>query len=152
MELGRAIGRAVLRKLAPFDMSLSSMIRAARAEGGGYDNTEMLNDARMFTGRIKNEYHIRQLNTNEFVSKEYMVETRLSQPTKYRVHGMATFWDEESGTPYEQRVSFFTDDYAKLEEYEQGYFDTFSGTYKEQMLDPISYETRVIEHNIGYGY
>jgi len=152
MSLARAIGRAVLREVAPQGLPINAMISLARAQGGSYRYQDMRDDARAFTDRIKYQGSIEKLSTNAVVPKGWMVETELSQATRYRVFGNATFYDNETNRYYQQKVSFFTNDLAETGEYGKAFFDQFTGTYQQEDLDLMEFKTIGMEHNEGWTY
>lgn len=152
MPLPRAIGKMVLQGLAGGGLSLTDMVSIARRAGGGYRNAEMMEDARVFSGRAKYEGQVTTLNTNQVIPRGWTNEVELLQGTKYRVHGNMTVFDEESGKYLTQRASFYTDDYAKIGDLQQGFFDHFTGKYQDQNLDITEFEITALEHNKGWDY
>ena len=112
----------------------------------------MRDDARKFTQRIKYQGSIERLNVNAMVPRGWMVETPLGQPTRYRVFGQATFYDELDERYYTQKVSFYTDDYTKTGNYGVMFEETYKQIYSNQQLEFMGFKTIGLEHNAGYGY
>jgi len=152
MSLKRAIGNAILRQLAPRGLPIESMIRIARAGGGGYRYQDMRDDARKFTGRVKYQVSIERLPYNAVVPRAWTIETELAQPTKYRVFGKVTFYDEQAERYMTKNASFYTDDLAKTGDYGQMFFDHFQGLYSEEDLEITEFKQTGLEHNLGYAY
>jgi len=152
MPLARAIGRAILRGLAPEGLPINAMLNIARQAGGSYRYQDMRDDARKFTERIKYQGSIERLNVNDVVPRAWIVETELNQATRYRVFGMATYYDDETDQYLQKKVSFYTDDYAKTGDYGQSFFDYFGGRYADEDLEIMEFKTIGLEHNAGWSY
>ena len=148
----RYIGMALLRGMAGEGLSLMEMMRIVRTAGYGYRTAEMAEDARIFTGRAKYEGLVTNLNENQVVPRAWINEVKLDQPTNYRVHGYMTVYNEDKNEYLSQRASFFTDDYAKIGDLQQGFFDHFSGTYQDQDLEITEFKISAIEHAPGRPY
>lgn len=152
MPLERAIGRAILRGLAPEGLPINQMISIARRGGGGYRYQDMRDDARRFADRVKYQGSVERLSYNATVPRAWMVEAELKQDVRYRVLGNATFYDEESGEYFSKKVSFYTDDYAKIGDYGQSFVDSFGELYQDQDIPLTEFKVIGLEHNQGYAY
>jgi len=152
MSLEKTIGYAILRGLAPEGLPINQMISIARRGGGGYRYQDMRDDARRFTDRVKYQGSVERLSYNATVPHGWMVETGLKQDVRYRVLGNATFYDEESGEYFTKKVSFYTDDYAKVGDYGQAFFDSFELPYEEEGIPLTEFKVIGLEHNKGYAY
>jgi len=152
MPLERAIGRAILRGLAREGIGISRMIGIVRAAGGGYNYQSMLNDARMFTERLKYQTQITNLTGNQVVPRAWMSEVQLGMPYRYRVFGEVTFYDPDSNQHVVKTSSFYSDDYLKKGDYEAEFMDFFEKRYDEENLELISFKQTSVEHNLGYSY
>jgi len=152
MPIGRAIGRNLFKMMAGKGYSSRALIRMAKQLGGGYHNQTMFDDIRKFEGRIKYEPLVRSLNPTDVVPKRLMVETDLGVDARYRVHGMATFYDEEIDDYYEQKVSFYTNEWENEDAYSEAFADSFQGVYQEEMLDFTSFTRTGQEHNKKWTY
>ena len=128
------------------------MIDYARSEGGGYHYDTMREDARKFTGRLKYQGQIERLNPETPIPRGWMVETRLNQDVKYRVHGYATIVDPDTGLPVEIPASFYTDDAGSDIEHHKAFMDYYSSRYEEEDIELLSFRTRAVEHHAGYSY
>jgi len=153
MALAKAIGQAIFKSLAPEFGTAESMIRVAKKMGGSYRRTEMLADIRKYTGRIKYEVPIRTMGGNNAVPRGWMVETDLNEPgANYRVFGKAQFYDWNTGTEFEQTVSFYHTDLMKKDDYASDFDNYFRGGYQEENLELISFDQTALEHNVGKPY
>ena len=152
MSLARSIGYAILRGLAPEVMSVNEIINIARRAGGGYMRQQMVDDLRMFRGRLKYQTQIEALAPNQVVPRAWMSETKLGRPYKYRVFYSATMIDEETGVSIPQTFSTYEDDYKVTGGYETAFEDAYKGKYREE--GQILTDVKVIshEHNRGYSY
>ena len=153
MALARAIGQAIFKSLAPEGLPAGAMIKMAQKMGGGYRRTDMLADIRKYTGRIKYEAPIRAMGGNNAVPRGWMVETDLNEPgANYRVFGKAQFYDWNTGTEFEQTVSFYHTDLMKKDDYARDFNDYFRGGYQEENLELLSFDQTALEHNLGKPY
>ena len=148
----RYIGMRLLEGLAKGGISVTEAVSIIRRAGWGYRATTMNEDYRKFSGRMKYQTQIENLNVNQVVPRTWLSEVELEQPTNYRVHGNMTLYDAETDTYLQQRASFFTDDFNKIGDYQQGFFDHFSGKYTTQDLELTEFSVFAIEHNIGSEY
>lgn len=119
MPISRALGRMVLQELAPRGLGVNALMRAVRARGYGY-RAELLNaDARLFSGRYKNEYWIGKLNVNEVVPTSIMNPTEMQAPYNYRAHFKTTYYDEATDSYLSFTESMYTNDLAKIEDWSE---------------------------------
>ena len=153
MPLEKAIAKAIFRKLVKQNLRPMQMIRIADKAGGSYRKKDMLEDIREMTGRHKYETSVRRLSGNQVIPKAYMQEVDgLAQPTKYKVQGYATFYDETTESYISHHVEFFTDDYAKNDDYSDAFFESFGQGYRDQDLDPIEFEWFGLQHDKNRDY
>ncbi len=152
MPAPRYIGMLFLEGLAKGQIPVTKAIRLIRQAGRGYNAQQMHDDYRKFSGRMKYQTQIENLSVNQYVSRSWLSEVELEQPTKYRVHGTMTLYDAETDTYLQQRASFFTDDFNKIGDYQQGFFDHYSGTYQEQDLEITEFKIFSIEHDPNRPY
>ena len=153
MALARAIGQAIFKSMAGELATAGSMIRAAQKLGGTYRRTDMLADIRKYTGRVKYQAPITAMGGNSAVPRGWMVETSLKEPgANYRVFGKAKFYDWNTGTEFEQTVSFYHTDLMKKSDYETEFNDYFNSGYQDQDLELLSFDQTGLDHNIGKPY
>lgn len=153
MPFAKAIGQAIFKAMAPELGTAASMIRAAKKYGGTYRKTEMLADIRKYTGRIKYETRIRALKGNTPVPRAWMSEVDLNVPdANYRIFGEANFYDWNTGTDYQQTVSFYHTDHMGKIDFATEFDNYFSGSYQEEDFELLSFEQTAQEHNIGKPY
>ncbi len=153
MPLAKAIAQAIFKSMAPELASAGSMIRAARKLGGTYRRTDMLADIRKYTGRAKYQAGVQSLSGNQVVPRGWMVETHFKEPgANYRVFGRAKFYDWNTGTEFEQTVSFYHTDLMDKENYEREFNDFFNSGYQDQDLELIGFDQTALEHNLGQPY
>jgi len=152
MPLAKAIGQALLKGLAGEGLSINGMISIARQAGGGYRYQEMRNDANKYLGRIKYQGAVESLRPDTVVPQHLMIETELNQPAKYMVHGFATVYTEDSDTPVEIHVSFYTDDMEDETGLYQQFTDFYGSRYQEEGIEVADFKRRAVEHNAGWDY
>lgn len=133
--------------------SAASMIRQARKLGGTYRRTDMLADIRKFQGRAKFETSIRNLSGNSVVPKAWMVETKLKEPgANYRIFGKAEVIDLRTGIYDEIDFSFYHTDLMKKDDWAREFTDYFVEDSVDPDMEFLSFNTTVVEHNIGKPY
>lgn len=152
MALQRMIGRMLIRQLTGMNWDTGDIIREVRRAGYSYRRQDMLNDIRSFSGRIKYEAQIKNLGPDQYVPKSYMVETDLKAPKKYRVHGYATYWDEDAGQYYTQKASFYTDNYQRPGDWEQDFTSYNWGQAYGRNIRAQGFQVRAVEHNRQWPY
>ncbi len=153
MPMERAIGQAIFKMMAPELASAGEMIRVAKRLGGSYRRTDMLADIRKYTGRVKYQAPISAMSGNTVVPQAWMVETKLMEPgANYRVFGKAKFYDWNTGTEFEQTVSFYHTDLMNKDNYESEFNDYFQGGYQDKDLELLSFDQTALEHNQGKPY
>lgn len=153
MPLAKAIGQAIFKSMAGDLATAGQMIRTAQRMGATYRRKEMLADIRKYTGRVKYSVPIFMLSDNKVVPKGWMVETRLMEPgANYRVFGKAKFYDWNTGTEFEQTVSFYHTDLMNKRDYAEKFNDYFQGGYQDQDLDLLSFDQIGLDHNEGMSY
>lgn len=153
MAFARAIGQAIFKSMAGEFASAAEMMRAAKRLGGSYRKTDMLADIRTYTGRMKYQSRIMNLTGNSAVPKAWMVEVQLKEPgANYRIFGKATFYDWNTGTEFQQNVSFYHTDWMEKDDYATNFNDYFKGGYQEENLELISFEQSGLDHNLGKPY
>lgn len=152
MPLARSIAMRVIEKTVGKGMTGRAIIRRFQAVGGKMRRDDAIGYIRKLENRVKYEPQIRKLAFDSKVPKAWMSETDLGNQGKYRVFGNATFWDEELQDYYQQKVSFYTDDYSQTGEYGVGFGKHFGTLYQEQDLEFIEFEQAGLEHNIGQTY
>ena len=152
MPLGRSIAMRVIEKTIGKGMSGRAVIRLFQKHGGQMKRTDAITYIRKLEKRVLYEPQIRKLAFNAKVPTAWMSETDLGNQGKYRIFGNATFWDGEAQDYYQQKVSFYTDDYSETGQYGVGFGDHFGALYQEQDLEFIEFEQAGMEHNIGQPY
>lgn len=153
MSLRKSIGQAIFKKLAPEGLPAGAMIRIAERFGGTYRRQEMLNDIRVFTGRIKYQEPILRMGENNAVPRGWMVETQLKEPgANYRVFGKGRFYDWNTGQEFEQTVSFYHTDLMKKGDYAKEFNSYYQSGYREENIELLSFDQTALEHNQGKPY
>ncbi len=152
MSIARAIGKAIIEQLAPTGVGANYIIRMARAQGGGYRRTAMLEDIRVASDRFKNQYWVEKQASNEVVHQGLMVETELKANARYRVYGRMNYYDELDGQHYTEIKSFYTDDLANKGNWSDEFVRQRGKAYSGQEMDILSFEITAVEHNRGYPY
>lgn len=152
MSLQRAIGRAILRELAPQGLPANQVIRIAQGYGGSYRRQDMLTDYRKFADRMKYQARVQALPFDGAVPKSWMVQTELQQPTKYRVFGSATIYDWETDQAFTKTVSFYTDEWKTTGEYGVDFQDHFQMGYEDENLEVIEFQQIAMEHDVRRDY
>lgn len=152
MPLGKTIAMRVIEKMAGKGMSGRAIIRMFQARGGAMRRIDAIDYIRQTEGRVKYQPLIEKLGFDQSVPRAWMVEADLGNQGKYRVFGKATFYDELEGKPYEQLVSFYTDDYSATGEYGMAFADHFGGIYKQEEFEFIEFTQAGLEHNKGWTY
>ncbi len=152
MPLAKAIAKTVIEKTVGMGMSGRAIIRRFQALGGKMRREDAINYIRKLESRVKYEPLIQKLNMNQTVPRGWMVETDLGNQGKYRVFGQATFWDEQTQDYFQQRVSFYTDDYSNTGEYSDAFGKHFGSLYQEEDMEFIDFKQGGLEHNVGWEY
>lgn len=140
MALPKAIATAVFRKMAGRGFTTNAIIRAAESLGGSYRYQTMRNDINLLENRAKWESAITALRPETPIPEYMMSSTDLQDQAKYRVHGQATFFDEETGKEFQQRVSFYTNDWDDQESQTEAFAQTFGSAYQEESLGFTSFQ------------
>lgn len=152
MGIERSIAMAIIEHFAPTGLSANKIINMARDLGGGYRRTDMLEDIRVAQGKAKNQYWVEKVAGNEVIPQGLMVEKDLGVDRKYRVYGTYTYYDVEDNNYYDVTRSFYVDDYASKDDWE----DTFAGTFVQRAChvdeEYIGFNITSVEHNKGYKY
>lgn len=152
MPINRAIGKAVIEKLAVTEASANEIIRIAQQMGGGYARAQMLEDIRVAGQRFKNQYWVEKIETNEVIPKGLFVEKDLGADAKYRVYGTYSYYDEGTDDYYETTKSFYTDDLANKGSWQDDWERTFQEKYSAEGKEFIGFNITAVEHNIDYAY
>ncbi|KKK76475.1 hypothetical protein LCGC14_2863260, partial [marine sediment metagenome] len=121
--------------------------------GGTYRRTDMLEDIRKYSGRIKYQAGIQSMGGNKVVPRAWMIETNLNEPgANYRVLGKAKFYDWNTGTEIEKTVSFYHTDLMNKDDFAREFGEYFAGKYEEENMEIIAFEQTALEHNTGKPY
>ncbi|MBA7471385.1 hypothetical protein ES707_06691 [subsurface metagenome] len=152
MGIERAIGRAIIERMAPTGMSANSIINLARDQGGSYRRTDMLEDIRVAGERFKNQYWVESLKSNEVVSAGLMVDKDLGIDRKYRVYGTYSYYDTETEDYYDETKSFYTNDLKNKGAWVDDYQESFEEGYAQVGEEYMGFSVTAVEHNTGWGY
>jgi len=152
MPLARAIGKAIIERLAPTGLSANRIIRIASSAAGGYRRTQMLDDIRVAGQRFKNQYFIEKLKSNEITPAGLMVEHDLEIDRKYRVYGKYSYYDEIEDKYFEETKSFYTDELKNTGAWTDEWTDAFREKYEAQGQDFMGFSVTAVEHNTGYPF
>lgn len=123
-----------------------------RQAGVGYNRQQMLSDIRTASGRHQNAAQISGMSGNKVVPDNYMQETELRRPYKYRVYGETHYYDFETGDEIIQEGSFYTDDLAKLEDWENQYIQNIRSSPSVPEAEIMSFNIHGVDHNEGFSY
>ncbi|KKM88410.1 hypothetical protein LCGC14_1259070 [marine sediment metagenome] len=150
MPIGKAIGQAIFKRLAPEMHSAAAMIRVAVKYKGTYRKTDMLADIRQYTHRAKFQDRITALGGNVAVPRAWIGDVHLKEPgANYRVYGKGNFFDPASGEYFDKNVSFYHTDFMDKNDYADEFNEFFKGGYAEDKIELISFEQSYMEHNTG---
>jgi len=148
----RALGRVLIQGLVPQGLGANAIIRALQRGGVSYRRKDMLDDIRLFSGKVKYEDAVRAVKDNEVVPRRYMVETTFKRPYKYKVTGDVTYYDPLTGQSWTEQKSFYTDELSPKEEWIEKYRNIDMGTYRAVEREFAGMEIRSVEHNEAMSY
>jgi len=148
----RALGRVLIQGLVPQGLGANAIIRALQRGGVSYRRKDMLDDIRLFSGKMKYEDAVRAVKDNEVVPRQYMVETTFKRPYKYKVTGDVTYYDPATGQRWTEQKSFYTDELARKEEWIGKYRNIEESTYRALEREFAGMEIRSVEHNEAMSY
>jgi hypothetical protein len=150
MGIARAIGKAIIDRLAPSGLGTNALIRIVRSQGYGYNTKKMGEDIRSAQGRVKYQYFIEKLNNNELISESLMVQKDLGYPAKYRVFGNFTYYDPIADDYYTEIKSMYTNDYAKKGAWQDEWWSDNAKKYEFNGVEPISFNITFAERNTTF--
>lgn len=152
MSIARSIGYSFIEPMVKAGIGSNRIYNLLRQAGVGYRKQDVLNDIRVFSNRNKMSTQIEGLTGNRVVPTNYMTDTELRRPYKYRVYGEIHSWDFEEGTEVISQGSFYTDDLAKKEDWEESFKDQYRRSEKYPDLEIMSFHISGVDHNEGFGY
>ena len=142
----------MINALIPQGLGSNAIIRAIREAGYSYRRTDMLSDIRSFAGRAMHEVQVKNLAGNTVIPQSYMVETELQMPYKYRVFGDTDILDDESDMVTSTTKSFYTDDLAAKEDWENQFISVSQENYSTEGQTITNFQIKSVEHNAGYPF
>lgn len=152
MSISRSIGYSFIQPMVKQGLSANRIYSMLVKAGVGYRKQDMLADIRVFSGRHANQTQVTSLGGNNAVPTNYMVETELRRPYKYRVYGETHYYDFETGDEIIQEGSFYTDELAKKQDWEQAYVDNIRNSPSVPNTEIMSFRVTSVEHNEDFSY
>jgi len=152
MSIARSIGYTFLEPMIKQGIGSNRIYNLLRSAGVSYRKQDMLNDIRDISGRYKMQSQVEALTGNRVVPTNYMTDRELRRPVKYRVYGEIHSWDFEEGTEVISEGSFYTDDLAKKEDWEESFKDNYRRSEKYPDMEIMSFHISGVDHNKGFGY
>jgi len=152
MSIARSIGYSFIEPMVKAGIGPSRIYNLLRQAGVGYNKQQTLDDIRVFTNRNKMQSQVEALTGNRVVPTNYMSDTDLRRPVKYRVYGETHYWDEESGDEIIMNGTFYTDDLAKKEDWEEAYIQQIRDNPSIPEMEIMSFHITGVEHNKDFGY
>ncbi len=150
--IARAAFRMVIPSYSAMGWSMNAMIRRAQAVGLSYRRQLMLNDIRAVMGLMKGERLIAGVAREVKFPKNRMIEASLSRDYKYRVHGLATYQNEFTGVESSNRVSFYTDSWLSLDQWQADFAAGLADYEYEEGVTLTKIDFKSVEHNEGTPY
>jgi len=148
----RALGRVLIQGLVPQGLGANAIIRALQRGGVSYRRKDMLDDIRLFSGKMKYEDAVRATGPGERVPTRYMVETSFKRPHKYRVYMDVEFEHPITGETYTQEKSFYTDEYLDVDEWESRGVERIKKQSPKMSEYVLGGKVKSVEHNEMMGY
>jgi len=152
MSIARSIGYSFIEPMVRAGIGPTRIYNLLRQAGVGYNKQQTLNDIRDFSNRHKMETQVRSLTGNRVVPTNYMSNTELRRPVKYRVYGETHYWDEVSGDEIIMQGSFYTDDLAKKEDWSEQYIQKIRDNPSIPEMEIMSFHITGVDHNKDFGY
>lgn len=152
MSIKRSIGYTFIESMVKGGISPTRIYNLLVKGGVGYRKQDVLDDIRVFSNRHKMQSQVESLTGNLVIPTNYMSDTELRRPVKYRVYGEIHSWDFEEGTEVISDGSFYTDNLAKKEDWEQSFKDQYRRSEKYPDLEIMSFHITGVDHNKSFGY
>jgi len=142
----------MINALLPQGLGSNAIINAIRDAGYSYRRTDMLSDIRSFAGRAMHESQVKSLTGNSVIPQSYMVDTELKMPYNYRVFGDADILDDETDVVTRTTKSFYTNDLAAKEDWENEFISVSQEGYSTEGQAITNFQIKSVEHNTGYPF
>jgi hypothetical protein len=135
--------------------SVSAIVKEARALGHDWGYVNMVRDASFFKQAHALEGALDMFNPMRLIAKNRMVETRFERDAAFRVYGIVTMTDLQTGETSLSPASMYTNYRGSKAQYEQEYilnyeFDRTSRYFGRFQITGFDVDTLV--HNRAYGY
>ena len=155
MGISAAVGRVLMSKLARMFKSVHDIVAEARNLGHDYGYVNMVRDASFFKQAHTLENTLATFDPNRLITKNRMVETRFERDAAFRIYGIATMTDLQTGETSLSPASMYTNFRGSKKQYESEFilnyeFDRTSkyfGRFQITAFDPDT-----VVHNRKYGY
>lgn len=117
MPLARAIVLNIIKSMVPLNLPGSQIISVLQHLNVAYRRTEMLNDIRLASGRIKYETQVTGLSSNQVVPEAWMSKEVLGKPYTYKVHFKVDYYDTDTKEYTSEDRYMFSDDKKSVGDY-----------------------------------
>ena len=155
MGIGAAVGRVLMSKLARMFTSVSAIVSEARNLGHDYGYVNMVRDASFFKQAHALENALAMFDPTRLITKNRMVETRFERDAAFRVYGIMTVKQMDTGETNLAPVSMYTDYRGSKAQYEQEFIlkwegDMTTSDYGRKKV--VAFDVDLVVHNRKYGY
>jgi hypothetical protein len=155
MGIGAAVGRVLMSKLARMFTSVSAIVSEARNLGHDWGYVNMVRDASFFKQAHGLENALAMFDTTRLITKNRMVETRFERDAAFRVYGISTMTDLQTGETTLSPASMYTNFRGTKNQYESEFilnyeFDRTSKYFGRFQI--TAFDTDLVVHNRKYGY
>jgi hypothetical protein len=144
-----------MSKLARMFTSVRDIVNAAKGYGADYGYVNMVRDASFFKQAHALEGSLDMFDPYLLITKNRMVETRFERDAAFRVYGIMTTYNNETGETDLAPVSMYTNFRGSKAQYQQEFilnYDFGSARSAPPNLSITALDVDLVVHNRKYGY
>jgi len=146
--LGRDIAKMAMPGLAEFGFTGSDVITAFRHFNLGYRSQDMYRDWNEAKDRFANRETWKSVSSDSSFPETGMIRSwQMSEGTRYRVSGFATFEDSVTGELSERPYTMLTDDNMSEQELIDQWNETFTDIQAKYQTSMVGFERHYVWHN-----
>jgi len=153
--IGAAVGRVLMSKLARMFTSVHDIVAEARNLGHDWGYVNMVRDASFFKQAHALENALAMFDPTRLITKNRMVETRFERDAAFRVYGIMTTYNSDTGGTDLAPVSMYTNFRGSKAQYQQEFilnYDFGSSRSAPANLSITAFDVDLVVHNRKYGY